>query len=162
MEDSAMRLFFVIPSFIAAAALSAAGAAAQAADASKSDSVVKIETNAGKPDADGKQVVTLTLTIDKGWHLYANPAPKDFPGVPVEVKVSGKTKPAGVKVDYPEGREVKDATIGDYKVYEDKAEIKITVQRAKGDADPLDLAIKLQACTDKKCLLPATVKVSVP
>jgi hypothetical protein len=157
-----MRLFILIPSFIAAAVLSAAGGVAQAADASKSDSVVKIETNAAKPDADGKQVVTLTLTIDKGWHLYANPAPKDFPGVPVEVKVGGKTKPASVKVDYPEGKEVKDATIGDYKVYEDKAEIKVTVQRAKGDADPLDLAIKLQACTDKKCLLPATVKLSVP
>jgi DsbC/DsbD-like thiol-disulfide interchange protein len=162
MEDSAMRLFIVIPFFTAAVVLSAAGADAQTAEASKSDSVVKIETNAGKPDADGKQVVTLTLTIDKGWHLYANPAPQDFPGVPVEVKISGKTKPASVKVEYPEGKVVKDATIGDYKVYEGKAEIKVTVQRAKGDADPLDLAIKLQACTDKKCLLPATVKLSVP
>src|ERR1700730_1499542 len=161
MEDSAMKPY-VAHIFLAAGAAVLALAAPAAAQSTKSDSVVKIESNAGKPDADGNQVVTLTLTIDKGWHLYANPAPKDFPGVPVEVKVSGKTKPASIKVDYPEGKEVKDATIGDYKVYEDKAEIKVTVQRAKGDADPLDLAIKLQACTDKKCLLPATVKLSVP
>ena len=40
--------------------------------------------------------------------------------------------------------------------------IKLTVQRAKGDTEPLELTVKLQACTDKKCLLPATVKVSVP
>jgi hypothetical protein len=46
-------------------------------------------------------------------------------------------------------------------VYEEKAEIKVVVQRAKGDTDPLELAVKLQACTDKKCLLPATVKVPV-
>jgi DsbC/DsbD-like thiol-disulfide interchange protein len=163
MEDSAMKPLFTNSLVIVCAALLAAAAApVNAADATKSDSVVKIETNTSKPDADGKQVVTLTLTIDKGWHLYANPAPKDFPGVPVEVKVTGKTKPASVRVDYPEGKEVKDATIGDYKVYEDKADIKVTVQRAKGDTEPLELNVKLQACTDKKCLLPATVKVSVP
>ena len=39
----------------------------------KSDSVVKATAAAAKPDADGKQTVTLTLAIDKGWHLYANP-----------------------------------------------------------------------------------------
>jgi DsbC/DsbD-like thiol-disulfide interchange protein len=153
------RTILFLGAGLATLALNAAPAAAQA---TKSDSVVKIETAADKPDADGKQVVTLKLAIDKGWHLYANPIPKDFPGIPVEVKFAGKTKPAGFKVDYPEGKEVKDATIGDYKVYEDKAEIKITVQRAKDDAGPLELNVKLQACTDKKCLLPATVKVSVP
>jgi DsbC/DsbD-like thiol-disulfide interchange protein len=143
----------------AAAAITSAPAAAQA---TKSDSVVKIETAADKPDADGKQIVTLKLTMEKGWHLYANPVPKDFPGIPVEVKFAGKTKPVSFKVDYPDGKDVKDATIGDYKVYEDKAEIKVTVQRAKDDTGPMELSVKLQACTDKKCLLPATVKVSVP
>jgi DsbC/DsbD-like thiol-disulfide interchange protein len=155
-----MRLFITLPVVFAAAILSVPSTV-QAVDAMKSDSVVKIETNVGKLDADGKQVVTLTFNIDKGWHLYANPVPKDFPGVPVEVTVIGKTKPASVKVEYPTGKEVKDATIGDYKVYEEKAEVKILVQRAKGDTDPLELAVKLQACTDKKCLLPATVKLSV-
>jgi hypothetical protein len=130
--------------------------------ATKSDSVVTIEPTAGKLDADGNQVVTLKLKIDKDWHLYANPVPKDFPGIPVEVKFAGKTKLVSFKVEYPDGKDVKDATIGDYKVYEDKAEIKVTVQRAKDDSGPLELSVKLQACTDKKCLLPATVKVSVP
>ena len=157
-----MRLFITIPTLVAAGILSAAGAPVHAADALKSDSKVKIETSAGKPDADGKQVVTLTFTIDKGWHLYANPVPTDFPGVPVEVTITGKKKPASVKVDYPEGKEVKDAIVGNYKVYEGKAEIKVTVQRAKGDTEPLDIAVKLQAGSDKTCLNPATVKLSAP
>jgi len=88
--------------------------------------------------------------------------PKDFGGIPVEVKFAGKTKPATFKVEYPEGKEVKDADAGDHKVYEDKAEIKVTVQRAKDDTGPLELVVAVQACTDKKCLLPAKVNVSVP
>src|SRR6516165_1565590 len=157
-----MRLFQTILLFassFAALMLTDADASAQAA---KSDSVVKIDSTAEKPDADGKQLVILKFTIDDGWHLYANPVPKDFPGIPLEVKFNGKTKPATFKVDYPVGKEVKDVDTGTYKIYEGKAEVKLTVQRAKDDTGPLELSVKLQACTDKKCLLPATVKVSVP
>ena len=42
-----------------------------------SDSVVKATAVADKPGPDGKQTVTLTLAIDKGWHLYANPVGTD-------------------------------------------------------------------------------------
>ncbi len=35
--------------------------------------VVKATATADKPDADGKQTVTITLNIEKPWHLYANP-----------------------------------------------------------------------------------------
>lgn len=133
--------------------------AAQAAK--KSDAVVKINATAGEPGPDGKQVVTLTLKIDKPWHLYANPVPPEFPGIPTEVKVE-KVKPEDVKVDYPPGKLVKDAVVGDYKVYEDQVTIKATVQRARGDRSPLELSVRVQACTDKQCLLPATVKLTVP
>src|SRR5262249_33401290 len=49
--------------------------------AKRSDSVVKVTAKAEpeKPGADGKQVVIVTLIIDKGWHLYANPVgPEDL------------------------------------------------------------------------------------
>ena len=46
-------------------ALSADGKAQTGAK--KSDSVVKVAASADKPDADGKQSVTITLVIDKGW-----------------------------------------------------------------------------------------------
>ena len=45
----------------------------------KSDSVVKIQLEADKPHAEGIQVVSIKITIDEGWHLYANPVPQDFP-----------------------------------------------------------------------------------
>jgi hypothetical protein len=138
-----------------------AGSAAGQAGAKKSDAVVKASATAAEPGADGKQVVTLKLDIEKPWHLYANPTPADFPGIPTTVTVE-KLKPADVQVDYPPGKLVKDAVVGDYKVYEDKVTIKATVQRAKDDKGPLDLSIRVQACTDKQCLLPGTIKLTVP
>jgi len=59
----------------------------------------------------------------------------------------------------------KDATVGDYKVYEGKVVITAEVERAKGDTGPLKATVKLQACNLEKggtCLLPETVEVKVP
>src|SRR5262245_20509765 len=50
--------------------------AAPAADAPKaknSAGKVKAVAAASAADEAGMQTVTLTLTIDKGWHIYANP-----------------------------------------------------------------------------------------
>ncbi len=127
----------------------------------KSDSVVKATAVVDKPDANGKQVVTLTLAIDKGWHLYANPVgSEDFASVQTIVKVKAKGALDNVTVAYPAGKEVKDATLGAYKVYEDKATITITANRAKGDDSPLELIVKVQACNEKTCLLPSEVKLT--
>jgi DsbC/DsbD-like thiol-disulfide interchange protein len=134
-----------------------------AAPARKSDAVVKITPTATKPDADGNQVLTLELDVEKGWHLYANPVGnEDLADSQVSVSVTAKEKPESVKVEYPEGKLKKDATLGDYKIYEDKVTIKAQVRRAKGDTGPLDVSVKLQACDKGSCLLPATVKLSVP
>jgi DsbC/DsbD-like thiol-disulfide interchange protein len=133
------------------------------AQAKKSDSVVKVTAKGDKADADGKQTVTITVQIDKGWHIYANPVGDDMlKPVQTVVTISGKEKPQDVKVEYPAGKTVKDADLKiEYKTYEDKVEIKAQVQRAKGDSGPLEVSVKVQACTDKTCLLPATVKVAV-
>lgn len=142
------------------AALVAASVAV--AQAKRSDAVVKAQAKADKPDANGKQTVTVTLAIDDGWHAYANPVPQDFPGIPVSIDVEGKVKPKDVKVEYPKGKEVKDAMLGSYRVYEKTAVIKVNVERAKGDEGPLNLNIKVQACNDRVCLREATLKVNVP
>lgn len=135
-------------------------ALALAQGAKKSESVVRAKVSAGKADADGKQVLTVTLIMDKDWHTYANPVPKDFPGEPTVVLVS-KLKPEDVSIEYPKGRIVKDLTVGDYFVYDDTVDIKITVKRPK-DAGALELQVKVQACSDKQCLLPSTLKLNVP
>ena len=129
----------------------------------KSDSVVKATATADKPDAEGKQVVTINIAMEGKWHIYANPSDNDMlVAAQTTVSVSAKEKPEEVKVDYPPGKVIKDKTVGDYKVYEDKVTIKATVKRAKGDASPLEVSIKLMACDEKTCLLPATVKLTVP
>jgi DsbC/DsbD-like thiol-disulfide interchange protein len=133
------------------------------AQGKKSDSVVKVTAKTDKPAADGKQVVTVTLAVDKGWHVYANPVGlEDLAPVQTTITIEGKAKPESVKVDYPPGKLVKDAVVGNYKVYKDKTSIKVTVVRAKGDSGPLEVKVKVQSCNEKTCLLPATITVKVP
>jgi hypothetical protein len=137
--------------------------AAGAAQAKKSDEVVKATAKADKPDAQGKQTVTLELAIEAPYHLYANPVGnEDLASAATTVKVNAAVKPTNVKVDYPEGKVEKDKVLGDYRIYEGKATIKVHVQRAKDDTSPLEISIKLQACDKSSCLQPGTVKVTVP
>ena len=129
-----------------------------------SESVVKVTAKADKLDADGKQVVTITMAINKDWHIYANPVGlEDLQNSETVVEITGKTKPADVKIDYPKGKVQKDEVVGNYSIYEGKIEIKATVQRAKGDSGPLEVKVKFQACSDvsKTCLVPATAKLNV-
>src|SRR5262249_41828104 len=65
----------------------------QAGGAKKSDSVVKAKASVmpEKPGPDGKQTVTVMLTIEKGWHIYANPPGLDDL-VPVQTTVTVNAK----------------------------------------------------------------------
>ena len=145
-----------------ALALLLSGTSAGWAQGEKSDSKVKITAKANKPNADGKQTVTITLEIEKGWHTYANPpGPADFAGIPTKVTISAEKEPKKVTITYPKGTLVKDAKQGDYRVYEGKVTIKATVQRAKGDTSDLKVKVKIQACNENSCLFPATVTVPV-
>ncbi len=128
----------------------------------KSDSVVKVDAQADKPDADGKQAITITLDIEKGWHIYANPVEnEDLTNAQTVVRVAAKGKVENVKVEYPGGKLQQDS--GEkFKIYEGKVVIKAQVKRVKGDTSPLEISITLQACNDKTCLQPATIKKEVP
>ena len=141
-------------------ALSLAFAAGASAQGKKSDSVVKATAKAGKAGKDGKQEVTITLEIDPKYHIYANPVGQiDFEDNQTSVSFATKGKLSSVKVEYPDGTLKKDKVIGDYKIYKGKVQIKAVVQRS-GDA-PLDAVIKIQACSDSACLLPAKIVVPV-
>ncbi|MBX9681360.1 MAG: protein-disulfide reductase DsbD N-terminal domain-containing protein [Gemmataceae bacterium] len=134
------------------------------AGARKSDSEVKIKAAATPVNASGKQEVLLTLDINKGWHLYANPVGNDdFESARTQVKIDSKSAPATVKIDYPKGNVHDVKMIGKMHVYQGKVEIRANVQRAQGDQGPLDVSVKFMACGDEngQCLLPATVKLQV-
>jgi DsbC/DsbD-like thiol-disulfide interchange protein len=154
MWHTAVRLVLATAAVLVGCGLGAG----QGNDAFKSGSKVKASATADKPGADGKQVITVRLAIEKGWHIYANPPGES--GTATTVKVEGK-KAEDVKVEYPEGKTVKDPQVGTYFVWEDDATIKVTVPRAR-DESSVKLKVKFQACNDKTCLMPATVELTVP
>jgi hypothetical protein len=134
-----------------------------ASAAPESKDAVKITATADKPDADGKQIVTITIDIQKPWHLYANPVKnEDMVNSQTVVKFNANNKAVGdAQIKYPAGTEKKDATVGNYMIYEGKIEITATVRRAKDDPSLLEAAVTLSACDETKCLMPSTVKVKV-
>jgi DsbC/DsbD-like thiol-disulfide interchange protein len=134
-----------------------------AAKAPTSDSKVKTTATATKIDDAGKQTVTITLNVAKGWHLYANPVNhnKEFlDGNKTIVKIGAKSK-VKFTVRYPEGKTI--SKDGDkYDVYVGTVKIEADVVRAKGDTAPLEVAVTLSACDDNVCLKESTVKLMVP
>jgi thiol:disulfide interchange protein len=127
-----------------------------------SDSKVKASVKAGKAGADGKQTIYLTLAIEKGWYIYANPVGnEDFAANATAITI--KPKPQAVNITYPEGELKKDSTVGDYRIYHDQITIPIQVQRAAGDTGSLELSVRVNSCNTKMfCLPPGTLKVAVP
>jgi uncharacterized protein YyaL (SSP411 family) len=117
----------------------------------------------GAAIAPGRELdVTLSLTIQEGWHLYANPT-----GVetlhPTTVTLPAGQKATLAEVRYPAGTPL--ATPGvDEKAAVYEGEVKVTA-RVKLDAQiqpgPLKLEFKIgyQACNDRACLAPATLTV---
>jgi len=137
---------------------------ADAGGLKKSDSKVKATATATKIE-NGKQTVTITLDIEKGWYLYANPVgAEDFEGNKTNVSIKAKDK-VQAKVKYPEGTP-KVEKIGKEEIkisiYEDKVTIQAEVARVKGDTSPLQISIDVNSCNKGTCLPPGTVKLMVP
>jgi DsbC/DsbD-like thiol-disulfide interchange protein len=153
-----------LASALLGAALLICAACSVQAGGQKSDSKVKITAHANPANSSGKQTITVTLVHEKGWHTYANPVDnKDFATNKTVLTVLANGKSLDAKVEYPVGRVVKDTVVGDYKVYENKVDIKANIQRAPGSTGPLEISVRILACSEKGiCLLPATVKVPVP
>ncbi|HEX3152838.1 MAG TPA: DUF255 domain-containing protein [Gemmataceae bacterium] len=128
-----------------------------------SEDVVHATANLGPADKDGKRALTVTLKIDKPWHVYANPVDNDdLEGArtTVDVHADGKKLPA--KIDFPKGKIEKDEKGVEYKVFEGEIAIAGTV--TSKDATDLEVRIKVQACTsgaNGRCLQSATLKIPV-
>jgi DsbC/DsbD-like thiol-disulfide interchange protein len=137
-----------------------AGLVAQTGFAGGKLDPVKVEAAAGKSDSSTTQVVVVNLSIDKGWHIYANPVGlEDLEAAQTEViiKVAGKTI-KNAKVKYPTGTKHTEKGVGTYHIYEDK--VAIQAEFPKTDA-AVEVSVRYQACDASKCLPPKTVKLSV-
>lgn len=134
------------------------------AQSRKSDGKVKAAVSATKIDDQGKQTITITLDIAKGWHLYANPVNHNndtLNAAATKVTISGKVKPASVSVKYPEGKTVVEDK-EKYDTYEGVVKLQAVVTRAKGDTGPLEITVAVQACNSSVCLEPSKMKLGVP
>ncbi len=136
-------------------------------DPKKAQDLVKVTADLSpkQPDAEGKQKVTVTLDIAKGWHACANPTGNDLLS-PTTVALSAKNKLQDVQIDYPAGTELKTPAAGmPIRVYEGKTTITAAFRRAmvngKPDAGPIEITVKYQVCDDATCLPPKTVKLEV-
>ncbi len=128
----------------------------------KSDSKIKATAKVSKLGADGKQTVTITIDIDKDWYIYANPVgAEDFEDNKTRVTIKAKDK-VDVNVLYPTGKVKMDGKIK-YSVYEKSVVIEALVKRSAGDTGPLQVSIDVNSCSPRGvCLLPGTVKLTVP
>jgi DsbC/DsbD-like thiol-disulfide interchange protein len=128
-----------------------------------SDKKIKATATATKLGADGKQTVTISLEIEKGWYIYANPLNTNtdvLDGNETRLSVKSKDKVVA-SVKYPAGKRKKDGRL-EYDIYQDRIEIKAEVQRTAGDSGPLQISIDVNTCRKGECLLPGTVKLTVP
>ena len=110
--------------------------------------------------------IVLTLDIEPGWQVNANPASMEFL-IPTVAKSSAGGQSLDIPTQYPRGR-VSDITLGDtaLEVYDDGASIRLLPDEkqtaALKDAGKLDMTVRVQACSDEGvCLAPADLPVAL-
>jgi hypothetical protein len=129
------------------------------ANPKESSEVVTAKLVVGEPK-DGKRKVTVTLTVAKDWHVYANPVGSDqFAENRTELAVFVGGTEAKADVAYPKGKQVEDPVVGKYAIYEGTVELTATVPADK-DAT-VECRVKVNACSEKTkvCLKPSTLRL---
>ena len=104
---------------------------------------------------DSAGVVHVTVVIDDGYHINANPA-SDANLIPTTLTVASLSK---LKVDYPSAQTFKApfARKG-VAVYTKRVELLAHLPHAS--ASPVQVKLRVQACNDQSCLAPATITLT--
>jgi hypothetical protein len=116
---------------------------------------VKIAVEPGKPEAGGPQRLVITLTIQKGYYVFANPPGKDSEGLETRVKVASKGRAREVKITYPKGEAVNVEALGVcYYTYKGMVTFEAVVDRPEGDDEPLLVRVRVRPYDDRGCRWP--------
>lgn len=115
----------------------------------------------------GSATVTLTLDIDAGWHVQANPV--TLPDlIATSMDVRGDLPILVTRIDYPSGRALTTGPEGAAaRIYDGAVTIAATIA-LPGSATPtpgpalLRVLAKFQVCDDTSCLAPAERIIEVP
>lgn len=108
----------------------------------------------------------LTLNIQPGWHVNANPASMEFL-IPTVVSSSVNGQALIIPTQYPRGR-VSDIVLSDtaLEVYDDGASIRLRPDEKQTavleKAGRLEMIVRVQACSDEGiCLAPTDLPVAL-
>jgi uncharacterized protein len=103
--------------------------------------------------------ITVTMVVDKGYHVNANPATFDYL-IPTALSVEGVSD---LRVTYPAGTLFKPQFAPDgLKVYEGTITLNgIAPKGSLALRKPIAAALRVQACNDQVCLPPATLPIDV-
>ena len=133
------------------------GTSAEAGPEAALDSAAHVKATAKGASHDGYDEILVTLTIDPGYHVNANPASADYL-MPTVVTIPDVPD---AKIAYPAGQLFKPKFSPEgISVYE--GSIAITAELPKGgltSAAREPLRIEVQACTTQICLPPAILTV---
>jgi uncharacterized protein YyaL (SSP411 family) len=123
------------------------------------DSAAHVKATAQGASHTDHDEILVTLTIDSGYHLNANPASIDYL-IPTVVTVPSAPD---AKIDYPVGHVFKPKFSPEgISVYEGSVEIRADLPKGRlTSAVSTSLRIEVQACTAQICLPPATLTASV-
>lgn len=146
-------------------------AASLALAGGNSDTKVKATLSATKADKDGKQTVTITLEIEKGWYIYANPTNhNEAADLVAPNRTSVTFKKTEAKIKYPAGKtkmEPIGKEIGRWNIYQDKVEIVAEIRRPN-DGSIIEASVDVNACHINEkgltgtCLPPGKIVLKVP
>jgi uncharacterized protein len=101
--------------------------------------------------------IKVTVIVDKGYHINANPATFDYL-IPTTLAIEGVTD---LRIDYPAAILIKPRFAPDgLKVYEGTVTLRGAAPSLP-EAKRIPAALKVQACDDRVCLPPATLAIRI-
>ena len=101
--------------------------------------------------------LTVTINIDRGYHINANPASEPFL-IATQLFVTGQ---ADIEVEYPQSQTFKAAFAPQaIDVFQGRIILKAKLPISDSGNHP-DLDLRVQACNEKVCLAPTTIAVPV-
>jgi thiol:disulfide interchange protein DsbD len=117
-----------------------------------------------KKIADKKYELTLTATIQNGWHLYSQNLDKDAIALPTTVTfnknplviLNGKVKESGKLI-----AEYDKATQSNSKYYKEKVEFVQVVTLKANAKTSVSGAVEFMVCDDKSCLPPSKIPFTI-
>ena len=136
---------------------------AEKSSKSKEQVKAKVFLSSDKLPAGGTCRFAVLLDVREGWHINANP-PRPDNMIATTVTVKSKHKTTQLDTEYPEGEEFELEELPDaLAVYEGEVLIRGTIEAAAntaGKTEELEFQIRYQACNDKNCLPPKTLKLA--